>query len=282
MNADASSIAKIQEVIEALLAPGGCPWDRKQTPESMCDYLVEETYELVAAVRAGNADETCEELGDVLFILLFEAELARRAGKFDLTDVVARNAAKMIRRHPHVFGDTVVKSQDELLRNWERIKRGEKAADGKAHSVFESLPEGLPPLLKAYRVHSKAARQGFTWTTDDDARAQFEAEMREFDDACGEGDERRMEEEFGDALFTLVELGRRRGVKANAALDFANIKFLARYRRMEELARTRGLDLPEMDLAGKNRLWDEAKTQLAAEGALTLRPAGDADGEAAD
>ncbi len=265
MNADACSIAKIQEVIEALLAPDGCPWDRKQTPQSMCDYLVEEAYELVSALRADNADETCEELGDVLFILLFEAELARRAGHFDLTDVVARNAAKMIRRHPHVFGDTVVKNQEELLRNWERIKRGEKAADGKAHSVFESLPEGLPPLLKAYRIHSKAARQGFTWERDEDARAQFDAELREFEEACRADDGKRMEEEFGDALFTLVELGRRRGVKANAALDYANIKFLTRYKRMEELARSRGLDLPEMSLADKNRLWDEVKAQLAAE-----------------
>ncbi|MBI5518786.1 MAG: nucleoside triphosphate pyrophosphohydrolase [Desulfovibrio sp.] len=263
---DSASVAKIQEVIDRLLGPGGCPWDQKQTPKSLCDYIVEEAFELVSAIRADDADETCEELGDVLFLLLFQATLASRAGQFSLQDVVARNAAKMIRRHPHVFGDTVVADQEELLRNWERIKRGEKKDNGKEGGpagTFDSLPEGLPPLLKAYRIHSKAARNGFTWESDADARAQYEAELREFEAACEgpEGDRKaeRMEEEYGDLLFTLVELGRRKGIKANAALDRANIKFLARYARMEEMARERGLELMDMGLDDKNRLWDEAK-----------------------
>ncbi|MDR3640112.1 MAG: nucleoside triphosphate pyrophosphohydrolase [Humidesulfovibrio sp.] len=263
MNPDALSLAKVQEVIDALLGPGGCPWDQKQTPKSLCDYIVEEAFELVSAIRADDPAETCEELGDVLFLLLFQATLAQRAGQFELTDVVAQNAAKMIRRHPHVFGDTVLADQEELLRNWERIKRGEKAGNGKKNGAYDSLPEGLPPLLKAYRIHAKAARLGFTWEKDEDARAQFDAEWREYEAACEGGDPARMEEEFGDALFTLVELGRRRGIKANAALDTANLKFLARYERMEEIARERGLDLLEMDLEDKNRLWDEAKAQLA-------------------
>lgn len=261
MNPDTLSLARIQEVIDSLLGPGGCPWDQKQTPKSLCDYIIEEAFELVSAIRAGDDAETAEELGDVLFLLLFEATLFARAGKFDLSDVVATNAAKMIRRHPHVFGDTVVADQEELLRNWERIKRGEKAKkdDGSQAGAFASLPEGLPPLLKAYRLHAKAARLGFTWETDADARAQFDSEWREWEEACAGGDQDKMEEEFGDALFTLVELGRRRGVKANAALDAANLKFLSRYERMEELAKARGLDLLEMPLADKNRLWDEVK-----------------------
>lgn len=260
MNPDAFSLAKIQEVIDALLGPGGCPWDQKQTPKSLCDYIVEEAFELVSAIRAGDVDETCEELGDVLFLLLFQATLAQKAGQFSLADVAARNAAKMIRRHPHVFGDTVVANQEELLRNWERIKRGEKAGTDKAEAgAFASLPEGLPPLLKAYRIHAKAARLGFTWASDEDARTQYEAELGEYEAACAGGDAERMEEEYGDLLFTLVELGRRKGLKANAALDAANLKFLARYRRMEELAASRGLDLLDMGLDDKNRLWDEAK-----------------------
>lgn len=262
MNTDALSLARIQEVIDALLGPGGCPWDQKQTPKSLCDYIIEESFELVSAIRADDADETCEELGDVLFLLLFEIALHERAGKFRLSDVVAMNAAKMIRRHPHVFGDTVVANQEELLRNWERIKRGEKAdkaENGEPAGAFASLPAGLPPLLKAYRIHAKAARLGFTWDTDSDARGQFDAEWREWEEACASGSQERMEEEFGDALFTLVELGRRRGVKANAALDAANLKFLSRYERMESLARERGLDLLEMGLDDKNRLWDEVK-----------------------
>lgn len=259
MSDESLSLAKIQEVIDALLGPGGCPWDQKQTPKSLCDYIIEEAFELVSAIRADDHAETCEELGDVLFLLLFQVTLARRAGRFDLADVVAQNAAKMIRRHPHVFGDTVLANQEELLRNWERIKRGEKSEGGKTAGAFGSLPEGLPPLLKAYRIHAKAARLGFTWASDEDARAQFDAEWREYEEACRTGSPEQVEEEFGDALFTLVELGRRRGVKANAALDAANLKFLARYARMEELAASRGLDLLEMGLDDKNRLWDEAK-----------------------
>lgn len=265
MSTDTLSLAKIQEVIDALLGPGGCPWDQKQTPKSLCDYIVEEAFELVSAIRAGDQAETCEELGDVLFLLLFETTLAARAGHFSLADVVEQNAAKMIRRHPHVFGDTVVRNQEELLRNWERIKRGEKAGktakDGARPGAFDSLPEGLPPLLKAYRIHAKSARLGFTWGKDEDVRAQYEAELDEFEAACASGDAERMEEEFGDVLFTMVELGRRKGIKANAALDAANLKFLARYARMEELAAMRGLDLLEMGLEDKNRLWDEAKAE---------------------
>jgi len=261
VSTDSLSLAKIQDVIEALLGPGGCPWDQKQTPKSLCDYIIEEAFELVSAIRAEDHPETCEELGDVLFLLLFQATLASRAGHFTLEDVVAQNAAKMIRRHPHVFGDTVVADQEELLRNWERIKRGEKADSGKTGGAFDSLPEGLPPLLKAYRIHAKSARLGFTWAKDEDARGQFESEWREFEEACAGGDQERVEEEFGDVLFTLVELGRRRGVKANAALDAANLKFLGRYERMEGLARERGLDLLDMGLDDKNRLWEEVKAQ---------------------
>jgi nucleoside triphosphate diphosphatase len=268
VSTDSLSLARMQEVIDALLAPDGCPWDQKQTPQTLCDYVIEEAHELVSAIRANDIAETAEELGDVLFLLLFITTLHAKKGDFTLAEAVETNAAKMIRRHPHVFGDTVVKDQEELLRNWERIKRGEKKAeDGPPAGTFDSLPLGLPALLKAYRLHSKAARSGFTWESDQDARAQYDAEWREWEQACEGGDQERMEEEFGDALFTLVELGRRKGIKANAALDAANIKFLARYKRMEELARARGLDLPELPLADKNALWDEAKAQLKAEAA---------------
>jgi ATP diphosphatase len=264
VNTDKLSLEKMQEVIDALLGPDGCPWDRKQTPLSLCDYIIEEAFELVSAIRSGDTAETAEELGDVLFLLLFETALASRAGQFDLADVVATNAAKMIRRHPHVFGDTKVADQEELLRNWERIKRGEKAENGKQPGAYDSLPKGLPPLLKAYRIHSKAARLDFTWATDADARTQFDAEWREYEEACARGSQDEMEEEFGDALFTLIELGRRQGIKANAALDRANLKFLSRYAGMEALARERGLDLLVMPMADKDRLWNEVKAAAAA------------------
>lgn len=258
------ALEKVRGVIKALLSPEGCPWDRKQTPQSLCDYVVEEGFELAETIRSGDTAGALEELGDVLFLLLFLAELYERAGAFGLADVLAANAAKMIRRHPHVYGDADVRNQAELLRNWERIKREEKAESGEdtCPKAFDSLPRGLPPLLKAYRIHSKASRLDFTWASDEDAEGQFEREFKEWREAQASGDAGREEREFGDVLFTLVELGRRRGIKANAALDLACRKFLERYALMEDLAVERGLDLLALDMDAKNALWDEAKKRL--------------------
>jgi len=258
------SLDQLQEVIDSLLGPGGCPWDQKQTPESLCDYVLEEAFELVDAVRRGDAAEVREELGDLLFLLLFLSRLYKETGEFDLGQALEANAAKMIRRHPHVFGDTTFADQEALLRNWELVKREEKAEAGKplaARRTYSSLPKGLPPMLKAYRIHSKAARVGFTWTSDETAWAQLEAERQEWLAARASGDPAQEEEEFGDYLFTLVEVGRRAGIKANAALAQANEKFLRRFGRMEDVALARGSDLTQLSLNELNALWDEAKAR---------------------
>jgi ATP diphosphatase len=259
---DTPSLDIVLSVIRSLLGPGGCPWDQKQTPLSLCDYVIEEGFELVEAIRKGPdaVDEAREEVGDVLFLLLFITELYERAGTFTLREVLESNAAKMVRRHPHVFEDVQFKDQKELLRNWERIKRAEKSGEGEAPArVFESLPRGLPPLLKSYRIHSKAARVGFTWPTDEEAKAQFDAEWKEWEEARRSGDAEAMEKEFGDVLFTLVELGRRQGIKASAALDRAANTFLSRFEDMEDMARTQGQDLADMEIGEMNLLWDQAK-----------------------
>jgi ATP diphosphatase len=277
-------LAKVLDVIESLLAQGGCPWDRKQTPQSLSDYILEEAFELAEAVRADTpvpcaveaeagktapeADEqavaeVAEELGDVFFLLLFISRLYGKSGRFDLGQVFKANAAKMIRRHPHVFADLEINGQQDILTNWERIKREEKKnGDNDKPGVFDTLPKGLPPMLKAYRIHSKAARVGFTWETDEDQRAQLEDEANELARAVASGDVDAIREEYGDYLFTLIEYGRRLGLKANAALDDANRKFLTRFTKMEEMARERGLDLPNLSLDEKNKLWDEAKKSL--------------------
>ncbi|MGE4506216.1 MAG: nucleoside triphosphate pyrophosphohydrolase [Desulfovibrionaceae bacterium] len=253
-------IDRLRGVIDRLIGPDGCPWDREQTPETLCDYVVEEAFELVEAIRSADAAEASEELGDVLFLLLFIARLYEGRGDFSLEDSVACNAAKMIRRHPHVFGDLEISGQDELLRNWERIKRGEKRdEDGGRKRVFESLPKGLPPLLRAYRIHSKAARAGFTWDEDAALEAQLADEWREWSEAAESGDMEAMAEEYGDYLFTLVELGRRHGIKANAALDLANRKFLERFEAMENQARAKGRDVADCSLDELNKLWEQAK-----------------------
>lgn len=253
----AEALARLQGVLDALLGPDGCPWDKTQTPQTLCDYVIEEAFELVDCIRGEDAPGTAEELGDVMFLLLFVATLSERRGAFSLADALEAAAAKMVRRHPHVFADLKVDDREELLRNWERIKRTEKDGDDKG--LFGTLPKGLPPLLKAYRIHSKAARAGFTWETDAAMRQSLLAERAEFEAAVESGNQAAMAEEFGDYLFTLAEYGRRLGLKANACLDAANNKFLARYGTMERLARDRGLDLDALDMDAKNALWEEAK-----------------------
>ncbi|WP_461209722.1 nucleoside triphosphate pyrophosphohydrolase [Desulfocurvus sp. DL9XJH121] len=263
-----AALQKLMGVIDSLLGEGGCPWDREQTPQTLTDYIIEEAFELVEAIRADTPErstettraEVMEELGDVAFLLLFVAALHERAGSFTLADSLRYGAAKMIRRHPHVFADLHLNSQEELLSNWERIKRNEKTSEDEAPKrVYGSLPKGLPPMLKAYRIHSKAARAGFTWENDQDQEGQLADEWREWKEAEASGDAARMQEEFGDYLFSLVEYGRRRGLKANMALDVANNKFLARFNAMEEIVRARGRDVADLSLDELNAVWDEVK-----------------------
>lgn len=271
--AASEALAELEAVIARLTASDGCEWDRAQTPDSLCDYLAEETFELIDAIRRKDPAGVREELGDVFFLLLWLARMHKEAHGVTLAEALKGNAAKMIRRHPHVFGDAKVADVEELYRNWERIKAEEKAeaalADEGAGSdnapapeggVFASLPAGLPPLLKAYRIHSRAARVGFTWDDDEDVEQQVESEWLEWIDARLREDSDDCAHELGDMIFSLVELGRRKGIKANAALDAANRRFLTRFAAMETLAAARGLDFKALSLDEKNELWDEVKS----------------------
>lgn len=256
------SFQRLREIVTILTGPEGCPWDKKQTPLSLCDYVVEEAFELVDAIRSDNAEEAREELGDVLFLLLFIAHLYESKGDFKLHEALDTARAKMVRRHPHVFSDTTFTDQAELMRTWEQIKRHEKEGDqGELPGVFDSLPSGLPPLLKAYRIHSKAARAGFTWDDDTQLEEQLDQEWDEWTKADQSGTEQQRQEEFGDYLFTLVELGRRRSIKANAALDFANRKFLSRFAKMEAYARAQGQEFSDLDSQKMEMLWSRAKQE---------------------
>ena len=256
---------------ERLIAPDGCPWDRVQTPESLSEYIIEESHELVSAIRYGDADDVCEELGDVAFLLVTIACHFEKKGAFTLDDVFRRNAAKMVHRHPHVFGNEKFASLDEQLKAWEKLKKEEHQKEGKATGVFASLPRDLDPLARAYRIHSKAARTGFTWENDEDVERQVEAEWLEFLDAENRDSDAEVKHELGDLLFTIAELGRRHGMKANEALDYANERFLSRFKRMEELAAERKKDLTDMSLDEKNELWEQAKQEE--KGAGTEKPA---------
>jgi ATP diphosphatase len=258
----ACDLRELHGVVETLLSPEGCPWDKEQTPLSLCDYVVEEAHELVDAVRHGSAADVREELGDVLFLLVFIGILYARRGEFTLDEAAAAAVAKMIRRHPHVFAGTVFSSRAEQLSAWERIKQAEKTGDDERPAgIFDSLPRTLPPLLKAYRIHAKAARAGFTWDADEDVEQQVEAEWLELLDALRGDDKRAQEHEFGDLLFSLVELGRRKGIKAGAALDFSARRFLSRFAAMERMARVQGRDFSAVSMEEKNALWDAAKRE---------------------
>lgn len=253
-----SALEQLNAVIDRLIAPDGCPWDSTQTPQSLTEYLVEECHELVDAIRSGNKTDMCEELGDVAFLLLFVGKLMQRDGGPSLADALNGETAKMIRRHPHVFGDTEYADRAEQLKDWDRIKKEEKTSE-KPKGTFDSLPRSLPPLTRAYRIHAKAERAGFTWPEDEEVERQVEAEWLELLDALQSGEEAAIEHEFGDHLFSLVELGRRKGIKAATALDSATRRFLDRFERMEALARERGLNFIQMSLDEKDELWNEVK-----------------------
>jgi len=267
MSCDATSLRKLQDVISALIAPDGCSWDREQTPLTLCEYVLEEAYELVEAIRHGNTVDVAEELGDVMFLLVFISTLYAAKSSFTLEQMLSMSAEKMTRRHPHVFSGTVFASREEQLSGWERIKRSEKAdAEGMPAGVFSNLPRGLPPLLKAYRIHSKAARAGFTWDNDQDVEQQVEAEWLELIDAIQTDNKVVQERELGDLMFTLVELGRRKGIKASAALDGAAHRFLSRFAFMEAAARNKGSNFSSLSMEEKNALWDSAKVADTSEG----------------
>ncbi len=261
MNDAQQALSHIQTVIDKLLDPaGGCPWDKAQPPLSLCEYLIEECHELVDAIRSGKPGHVCDEMGDLLFLLIFTAHRYAGEGAFTLADALEAGAAKMTRRHPHVFGDASFANLTEFTKAWAEIKKAEKAAAGEQESgAFASVPTGLPPLTKAYRLHAKAAQAGFTWDDDEEVERQVEAEWLELLDARASGDPAAQEHELGDMIFSLVELGRRMEIKAAHATDMAANRFRARFRAMEKLAEERGLDFSALSLDEKDELWNAVK-----------------------
>ena len=255
-----AALDKCTKMLDQLIGPAGCPWDKEQTVNTLCDYALEEMYELIHAVRHGSIAEQREEMGDVLFIMLFMAGLQDKDGNFTLAEVLEENWGKMTGRHPHIFGNAKIDTREALFQSWEKIKKAEKARKESCGGVFGNLPVGLEPLTKAYRINSKSARNNFTWDTDEDAEQQVEAEWLEWLDACADKENREAQEhELGDLIFTIVELGRRKGLKASAALERANQRFLTRFAAMETLAQKRGLDFERLDQKEKDALWAEIK-----------------------
>jgi tetrapyrrole methylase family protein/MazG family protein/ATP diphosphatase len=243
-----------------LLAPDGCPWDRKQTLATLRPYVIEEAHEVVDAIDGGNPDELRDELGDLLFQIVFQAQLASAKQWFGLDDVVTAICEKLIRRHPHVFGDEKVSSTSEVLANWEALKAKEKVGRG----VLDGVPKALPALLRAVRVGDKAAHVGFDWPELAGARAKVDEELAELDEAVQSGDRQRAEEELGDVLFSLVSVARKLSVDPEAALRGTLDRFSDRVRSVEQLAKARGTEVARLDADTIDELWEQAKTQAKA------------------
>ncbi len=240
----------------------GCPWDREQTHESLVPYLIEETYEVADAIEGHSDADLCEELGDLLLQIVFHAQLATERGKFSIADVVDGLTNKMIRRHPHVFGDRAVASVAEVWQNWEQLKALEPSAQ-KRQSRLDGIPSGLGALQRAQKMQDKAARIGFDWPTLDGVRAKLAEEVAELEAARRDGDARAIREEVGDVLFTFVNYARALGVDAEGAMRDANAKFDRRFRYMERRAEGDGRTLGELNLDELEELWQLAKAQAA-------------------
>src|SRR6516225_3422520 len=211
-----AAVTQLVGLMQRLLAPDGCPWDREQTLETLVPYLVEETYEVVDAIAAGDVADHREELGDLLLQIVFQSELRFSEGKFGIDDVARGIVAKLVRRHPHVFGDVVAKDAGSVLANWAKLKAVEKAEKGK-HGALDGIPQSAPALLRATRAGEKAGAVGFDWPDADGPREKLEEELREFDEAWARNDRAAMQHELGDVLQTVVNLARKLGLDAEQA-----------------------------------------------------------------
>lgn len=249
------NLPRLVEVMRALLGPGGCPWDREQTLETLRPYVIEEAFEVVDAIDRGSPPLLKEELGDLLLQIVFQAELARAQGWFEVDEVVDGICDKLIRRHPHVFGDAEAGDATGALHQWERLKKAEK----KGRGALDGVPVALPALLRAVRVGEKASAVGYDWPDAGGPRAKIDEELGEMDAALAEGDRAAAERELGDLLFSVASFARKQGMDPEAALRGALDRFSGRFRHSEVRAREQGRTLDEMEPDELDRLWEEAK-----------------------
>jgi MazG family protein len=250
-----SPIDRLKQIVERLRSPDGCPWDREQTHASLKPHIIEECYELIDAIDDQDDQGMQEELGDVLLQVVLHAQMASEEGRFDFDSVAEVISEKLIRRHPHVFGDTKLATSDAVLKQWDAIKRGEKTD---RESALDGVPRGLPGLAKALKMQSKAARVGFDWPDAIGPLEKVKEEIREIEQA-GTGE--KLAEELGDLLFSVVNFARKNRLDAEELLQAANRKFSDRFRKMEAMAASRGLNFSSLTLSEMDQLWNEIKTE---------------------
>lgn len=252
------NLKNLVDLMATLRGPAGCPWDRKQNVQTLKPFLIEETFEVVDALDEGDPDKIKEELGDLLFQIIFHARIAEEQGQFTISDVIATNIEKMTRRHPHVFGEEKLNTDKEVIENWERIKKREKGHEQRK-SILEGVPRSMPALTRAHKLQERAARVGFDWSKLEDALPKLDEEIEEFKESLQTKEAAKIEEELGDVFFTLVNLSRFLDVHPEEALRKTISKFIGRFRYVEECAAAAGRSLDEMTLEEMDKLWEASK-----------------------
>lgn len=251
------SFDDLVKLMTTLRGPNGCPWDRKQTLPDLKPYVVEESYEVVDAIDRDDRAALLEEIGDFLLQAVFITEVTREEGSFDIYDSITAIHDKLVRRHPHVFGDVEAKDAEQVLVNWEKLKNEERKAENKG--VLSGVPQALPALLRAGRLTEKAARVGFDWRRTEDVFEKLDEELGELHEAIGTGDKSKMHDELGDLLFTIANIARKLEVNAEEALQSSNRKFTRRFEAMESRVHGSGRNLDQLSLEEMDASWDEAK-----------------------
>jgi len=252
---DKKTFEDIVSLSRRLRAPGGCPWDRKQTLESLRAYVLEEAYEVIQAIETGNTDELIEELGDFLFQVVFISQIASEESKFDIQDVTQRLHDKLVRRHPHVFGEKKAKDAEDALRTWNTEKLKEK----KGKISLEEIPRAMPSLMRAQRVGDKAARVGFDWSDAFSVLSKVKEELAELEREMETGDKNRSREEWGDLVFSIAHLARHLDIDAETASHGAVEKFIKRFSLLEEKARAEKKDIKTLSVEWMEEIWEEVK-----------------------
>ena len=252
------NIDDLLEIMRDLRKPGGCPWDREQDHHSIRNDFIEETYEAIDAIDRESTVDMCEELGDVLLQVVFHSQIEAEKNGFDFQDVCDGICKKLIERHPHVFGEISVKNSREVLENWDMIKQKSKHQTTFTDTL-KSVPMSFPALMRADKVQKRAKKAGFDWDNVKDASKKLDEELEEFKEALLENDGAQAEEEFGDLLFSMVNVSRFMGINSEKALHAATDKFINRFEKTEIIAQKKGIDMKKSSLETLDRLWEEAK-----------------------
>jgi len=258
LNSQLSTFNQLCDIVAKLRAPDGCPWDREQTNETLLPGLIEEAYEVAGAVRAGDDQNLREELGDLILLAVMHSQIAEENARFNIAEVLEDVTAKLIRRHPHVFGESGVRDTEGVVKQWEAIKREEKSEGG---HYLADLPTALPALMRAQKAQKKAARVNFDWTEISAVVAKVDEELGEAKEAIASADPRAIADEIGDLLFAVVNLARKSNLDAETALQTATDKFVSRFGQVEDELRLRGKKLGEVGLEELDEIWNSVKVQ---------------------